>query len=303
MAARKRTRAEKTDASRLKSTHDNSSTTSVSKSAFGVASKRVRKSASIDKILNIVELCEQVLSHIPMNDLLHATQICRGFKTTIENSSLLQKKLFLAPDLARKNRTAISSKRTLLSGAKAAQHIAAAEAAGEDDTGEVIFYIPHPAIKLREREINFKHPGLVSYAVCRVKLEFHSGEGAIRASVLSSADIRSQKSTSLENMFLTQPPITRVKVSEGQGYMPWDKKQQVLVNTGVKFRDVFKAMRALRADRVPHIITFYEGIVASAKTRDLAENADELTVKDDPTRWVLKQNGEVVLKEGGFEFL
>jgi hypothetical protein len=186
-----------------------------------VATKRIRKSAPIEKLINIFELCEQVLSHLPMDDLLHAMQVCRALKLNIENSSRLQKELIFVPDFERKIRSVITSGRTLLSGAKAAQHIAAAEAAGEEEEeeekGEVTFYTPHPSIRLHERGLPITHPGLVSYAVSRVFYHHPSGRGNISAFVLSSADIWSRKRTSLENMLLTQPPIKRLALVEEAG--------------------------------------------------------------------------------------
>jgi hypothetical protein len=259
MTTRKRKRSEKMSASKLSAPHDTSSTSSLSNPQVDVATKRIRKSAPIEKLINIFELCEQVLSHLPMDDLLHAMQVCRALKLNIENLSRLQKELIFVPDFERKIRTVITSRHTLLSGAKAAQHIAAAEAAGEEEEekGEVTFYTPHPSIRLHERGLLITHPGLVSYAVSRVFYHHPSGRGNISAFVLSSADIWSQKRTSLENMLLTQPPIKRLQVSEGD--WPWSKKQDVFVETGV-----FKTMRALRAPGVPDVLLFYEGSTAAS---------------------------------------
>ena len=221
----------------------------------------------------------------------------------MERSSRLQTKLFLVPDLTRKNRTAISSKGTLISGAKAAQHIAAAEATGKHETGEVMNYTSHPAIRLYEREGYVKRLGLVSYAATRVREGYDSGAGDIRASTMLSLDIFSNTSTSLENMFLTQPPIKRVLLSNGiMGFS--FKKTGLFVETGVKFGDVFEVVRSVadRGDRSPHVqLTFHEGIVGSAETRELAESAEELSKEDDPTRWDIK-DGVFVMREGGFEF-
>ena len=70
------------------------------------------------------------------------------------------------------------------------------------------------------------------------------------------------------------------------------------------FGDVFRAMRAVtrRGESLPHMLSFKDGVVASARTREFAQSVGELSVEDDPTRWALK-DGEFVLKEGGFEFL
>jgi len=147
MATHKHSRSDTEDASKLCSANDDSPTTSVKKSDLPVANKRARKSAPIDKILNVTELCGQVLSHLQMYDLLHAMQVCRAFKQNIETSSRMQKNLFLAPDLPRP-KLAISPSGTLLSGIKAEQHIAAIEAAGDRETEEFTCCTPNPALQL-----------------------------------------------------------------------------------------------------------------------------------------------------------
>lgn len=174
---------------------------STNPSVLPVASKRVRKSAPIEKLLDIFELCEQVLDNLSMDDILHSMQACRAFKSNVENSTKLQMKLFLTPDHTRQNRTAISSKCTLLSGAKAAQHIAAAEAASERETGEIMFYIPHPIVQPAPRHPSIQELGLVAYVACRVKNNGLSARVAIRNSILSSADLWFKQPTSLRNMF------------------------------------------------------------------------------------------------------
>ncbi|KAM0707476.1 hypothetical protein Q7P35_004121 [Cladosporium inversicolor] len=271
--------------------------------SLAVASQCTRESTvPIEKLLGIFELCEQVINNLSMNDILHAMQACRAFKSNVENSTKLQMKLFLAPDYTRQNRTAISSTHTLLSGAKAAEHIVAIEAAGGPSTGEFVLYTPHPAIQLHEREGDIKRVGLVLYAAFRVGEKYTSGDGAIRASIMSLANIW-YKPTSLENMFLTQPPTKAVGLSDGHlGY--WSEKKEVFAETGVTFGDIFRAMRAVtrQGESLPHLLSFGEGIVASAKVVELAEIAGELPFEDDPTRWVPK-DGEFVLKEGEFEFL
>lgn len=73
----------------------------------------------------------------------------------------------------------------------------------------------------------------------------------------------------------------------------------------MKFEDVFRVLRAAdgQGDGVPHIqISFPRGILVDARTQEFAKSVGELSVEDDPTRWVRK-DGSYVLKEGGFEFL
>jgi hypothetical protein len=274
---------------------------STSTSNLSVATKSIRKSAPIEKLLNVFELCEQVLDYLPMYDVIHAVQACRAFKSNVENSSRLQMKLFLAPDLTRRTRSAISSERTLLFGVKAAQHIAAAEAAGLDHTGELVFYTPHPVINLHAKSGFVKRMGLVRFAFQRVLIS-HDG-GVLWGSVGSSSTDMWFQGSSLENMFLTQPPNKRVTIV-GDIHPNSRLRTAVVKETGVTFGDVCKAIRA-KSDPDDHLLKvtlgFQDGIVASARTRELAESVDELSVEADPTCWVLKDR-EFVPKEGGFAF-
>jgi hypothetical protein len=311
MATRKRSRSETEDASRLRSANDDSPTTSTSDSELAVANKRARKSAPIDKILNVVELCEQVLSHLPTYDLLHAMQVCRTFKTNINNSPRLQKGLYLTPDLPRP-KLAISSSGTLLSGTRAEQCIAAAEAAGERETGEFTCCTPHPALKLdpeshRVMACVKKYRGMVDYAAHRFDSSkmYTTDSMIVRDSVRSSTEDGS-KPSGLDTMLITRPPVTSVHI-----VLPAAGRHSCRSASnaaGVTFGDVFKT--------VARIATHYKFrncrrwwlsfdrrvFVVSAEARRAAERTGELSSEDDPTRWV-RQNGEYVLEEGGFEFV
>lgn len=147
MKTRKRSRPQTEGASKLSSADDDSSTTSLRNSDLAVANKRARNSAPIDKIPNVVELCKQVFSHVSLYGLLHAMQAGLTFKTNIDNSHRLQLDLFLAPD-PKRHKLTISTSGTLLPRIKAAQHIAAAEAGGQQTIGEVTCCTLHPDLQL-----------------------------------------------------------------------------------------------------------------------------------------------------------
>jgi hypothetical protein len=272
-----------------------------------VATKRTRKSAPIEKLLGIFELCEQVLEYLPMYDILRATRVCRAFKANVDNSHRLQVKLFLTPDLARKTCTAVTPKGTLLSGVKAAQHIAAAETAGERQTGEVTFYVPHPDVQPAPKTPIIKHMGIVAWVAHCAKVDRLSRRMSPRPCIRASADLWSKQPTSLGNMFLTQPPIKAVQLflsTPGCTYSCSSEGTEIFVEKGVKFKDIFRVMQARdgRADGAPHVqLSFTRGMLVDARTQKFAETVDELSVGDDPTRWVLT-NGKHVLKEGGLEF-
>ena len=272
--------------------------------AVASASQCTRESAPIEKLLGIFELCKQVLDNLSMNDILHAMQACRAFKSNVENSTKLQVKLFSTPETTYKSRITITVKGTLLSGIEAAHHIVSFEAAGERHTSEVQFHVPHPVLQRFPEYPSIKIRGLVTYVVRRAMGSL-SGKAAIRDSALSSADIWSKQSTSLENMFLTQPPTQAIRLAVRMSE-DISTETDIFVETGVKFGDVFKAMRAAAGGLgrgVPSVqLSFGRAILANARAQALVESVGELSVFNDPTRWVRKDGG-YVLKEGGFEFL
>lgn len=314
MATHKRSRSENEDASRLSSADNDSPTTSVNNSDLPVANKRARQSALIDKILNVVELCEQVLSHLPLYDLLRAMQVCRTFKQNIETSSRLQKNLFLTPDLPRP-RLVMSASGTLLSGIEAEQQIAAAEAAGERETGEFTCCTLHPDLQLdpgSHRVFGFikKYKGMVYYAAHRFHpSEFFTTDSVVVGdSILSSTD-NGIRLSGLENMLITQPPVASVDIM-----VPAIRRlrscEAANKAAGVTFGDVFKTISRLAGkywfkDRRAWWLSFdCRVFVVSDRARAAIESAGELSSEDDPTRWVLKEcNEEYVLKEGGLEFV
>lgn len=304
MAKRKRSTPSSAD--------NDSPTTSASNSNPAVTKKRARKFTPIDKILNVAELCEQVLSHLPTEDLPHAMQVCRTFKATIKNSSRLQKNLFLTPDLPRV-KFAVSPSGALLSGTRAEQHIAAAEAAGKDTTGDFTCCTLHPALYLdpqhfalpTSRDLSMgmvKHAAL-HYNPPRLLL---ATDGAVLRRPIWSLTKKGCRPSSLDNVLITQPPVTSVEVLVACRPGAF-ASERVSNTTGVNFEDVFRTASGIAAD-LPYMpsrmwcIGFdHRDFVLSAEAREAAERAGELSPEDDPTCKVLK-DGEYVLKKGGFQF-
>lgn len=314
MTTRKRSRPEIEDAPNSRSFNEDSSTTLVNNSELATTNKRARKSAPIDKILNVVELCEQVLSHLPMNDLLHAMQVCRILKADIDSSHKLQHNLFLAPDLKRQKLT-ISSTGALLSGVKAAQHIAAARAAGRQTVGEITCCTLHPALQLdpeshRVLSAEGKRQGIVEYAAQRFDPSFLviTDSVTVRNSILSSTK-NGSNAAGLGGMLITQPPVPSVVVyvafdADGYGVCYHRPSSNT---AGVTFGDVFKTVAEIQAKYWRRLIRGWwisfdcRVFVVSDQAREAVERAGELTSEEDPTRWVVKDR-QYVLKEGGFVF-
>jgi hypothetical protein len=196
----------------------------------------------IKRLFETFELCEQVLDYLPMKEVLLTTRVCRASKTNIENSSRLQAKLFLAPDLTMK-KMAVTSSGTLLSGVRAEEHIAAVEASGSSqvsdggdyeiymnnirnpslkaarladryrDGGEIDLYILHPALRAGRLSDRYRHEGMVQYAETYVQTYSRSYSHQDLTFVDLSTVATLPPTSSLSRMFVSQPPVKEVDVS------------------------------------------------------------------------------------------
>jgi hypothetical protein len=203
---------------------------------------------------------------------------------------------------------------TLLSGIKAEQQIAAAEAAGERETGEFTCCTLHPDLQLdpeSHRIMGFvkKYRGMVDYAAQRFHPSyFYTTDTVVVSRTMWSSTEEGSKPSGLDDMLITQPPVTSVHIVVprigGRICVEADKM------AGVTFGDVFKTISRLAGkywfkDRRAWWLSFdCRVFVVSDRARAAIESAGELSSEDDPARWVLKKcNDEYVLKEGGFEFV
>ena len=258
----------------------------------------------IEKLMYIPELCDEVLEYLSLEELIRATRVCHAFKTNIENSSRLQAKLFLAQDLTIKKK-AVSTNGKLLSGPKAKQHIAAAESAEDCNSGKIAFYQPHPWLQVGRLSDRYRRMGMVKYS--KVRLEARSDVDAARLLFHSRCTVASLSHTSsLRKMFVSQPPAKEVSI-----WYPCPNVGMIMVKkmirneAGVTIGTVINAARttADALDTIPPNIevVLQGGFVTDPRARSVVEKSGELSVEDDPTRWLLKGN-EYVLQDGGFAF-
>jgi hypothetical protein len=246
----------------------------------------------IDKLINTFELCEQVLDYLSMEEVLRAMRICRAFKNNIENSSRLQAKLYFKPDLTIK-KFAVSTTRTLLSGFKAEQHIAAAKDAEDGRSGEIALYVPHPRLASAYVSDRYKCMGMIKYAaVCVETYNDHQDPA------LSFRDLRTIfvlfETSSLHRMLICQPPVKQVTASYPAtltGGFPTSTRQLSVRNEeGVTIGDVVTALRQapglttdLRAISLYSSVSFKGGFLVNSLARSVAERSAELSSEEDPT--------------------
>ena len=251
-------------------------------------------STHIEKLMYIPELCDEVLDYLSMEELLHATRVCHAFKTNIESSSLIQAKLFLAPDLTMK-KLAVSATGTLLSGVKAEQQIAAAETTENGDSGEIVLYVPHPQLEPGYVSDRYKRMGMVKFAsvcveTCRSR----------KAAKLNFRDVRAvlalPETSSLHKMLVCQPPAKEVSAlfsSFGTNRPSRTLELEISNEAGVTIGDVVSALR--NASGFPDDLdlrksfchmTFKGGFLVNSLARSMAERSGELSSENDPTRLV-----------------
>lgn len=248
----------------------------------------------IEKLMYIPELCDEVLNYLSMEELLHATQVCHAFKSNIQNSPLLQAKLFLAPDLTMK-KLAVSATGTLLSGIKAERQITAAVNTEYGKSGEIVLYIPHPQLEPGYVSDRYKRMGMVKFAsVCVETCRFRRG------AKLNFRDIRAvlalPETSSLHRMLICQPPTKEVSAlfsSFGTNRPSRTLELEISNETGVTIGDVISTLR--NAPGLPDDLdlrksfcnmTFKGGFLVNSLARSVAERSGELCSDDDPTRSV-----------------
>lgn len=261
-----------------------------------------------NRLFGTFELCEQILDYLPLKEVVQATRVCRSIKEVVGKSTRLQTKLFILPDSKAKT-LAVSDSHTLLSGLKAEQHIAAAKASGKDQMGEVALIVLHPLLSVSYTARRFKQAGMVQFAINHVEAN-DSRHGEQRQVTISNARIIKQtlNISTISDMLLSQPPVKSVILD----ITAPKTTPQVPIHseTGVTFGQVLKAVCMMKGeppytDDPPNVYLRFEGgFVVEPGARRLAEEAGELSVKDDPTRWVRTGRGtdDYALKDCGIQF-
>jgi hypothetical protein len=253
----------------------------------------------IEKLMYIPELCDEVLDYLSLEELICATRVCRAFKTNIENSSRLQAKLFFAPDLTIKKK-AVSTTGKLLSGLKAEQHIAAADSVEDSHSGEIALYQLHPWLQAGRLSDRYRRKGIVKFS--KVYLETRSDVDEAGLCFPSNKLLAWLSNTSsLGKMFVSQPPAKEVSICyPGPGML---METTIRNEAGVTIGEVIEAASPWSHNFPPRSteVVLQGGFVANPRAISVAEKSGELSVEDDPTRWLLK-GYEYILQDGGFAF-
>lgn len=183
--------------------------------------------APIQPIVDTYELCEQVLSYLPIKDLSRVRGVCHKIKGVVDSSLVLQQTLFLKPRQCKTIWVSLDGpdNARLLTGSKAMKHIAASRSNGRV-TDEVEIFELHPLLLTEPhcRDMDF---GMADFVYHYRFPELSRGSNATRprACPVDFVSTRFDRELLgalhhpyLNKMFLSQPPVKEVTVHiEGKG--------------------------------------------------------------------------------------
>jgi len=75
-----------------------------------------------NRVFSTTELLEAVLEGVPPDSLLHAQRVCKRWRTVIQETKSLQRRLFLRADAQDRAIYKHNRKRTVLSGPESTKH-------------------------------------------------------------------------------------------------------------------------------------------------------------------------------------
>lgn len=246
------------------------------------------KKTTILQILNIPELCEHVLINLPPHDILIAQRTCRAIRLNVKSSPALQTKLFLRATRAEPQTWIAPSSTRLLTGTEAMDYLKECLPALEPHQ-LVQPRISNPLVLRKECRDFDKWP---SNDACRkfiLAWRIHK-RVSIPDYCFEKFNIHRQVlccdtgTSSCLDMFLTQPPVTKVGiVLSGEDVPALDKavtKCGYVVGTitnagGVTVRDII--------DKIGHrdcgieCLSFPDDFVMLPEDRELMDTASNTT--------------------------
>lgn len=108
------------------------------------------KIGPVQRVINILGICEQILEYLPCADLCRARRVCHQFEAVINQSKIMRLRSSLR---FRPNQLvwAIPND-TLLTGIYVEDHIAASKAK-DHPTGKLVVYEMHPYLKVNHQNV------------------------------------------------------------------------------------------------------------------------------------------------------
>lgn len=254
--------------------------------------------APIQRVINITELCENVLDHLPVQDLYRAKRVCRRFTAVINKSTALKPNLFL--ELRINNVTWVVPDESpclggsLLAGPKADEYVSEARAGGRP-TNQITIFELHPMLNISEydRSIAFSTDGLTYFmrhyfrnpGVYEMHCEAKFTHGRIEDLPTAS---------SLNNMYLSQPPVKQLCLdtsgpyySEAAGGIMYGSVGSVTISdpVGITFAQLSRAAYDLTSRKHSAYVSrirFKGGVPLMTQEKEIVEKAGEVLADKDP---------------------
>lgn len=258
----------------------------------------------IQPVVDTYELCEQVLSYLPIKDLSRVRGVCHKIKGVVDSSLVLQQTLFLKP---RQRKTLWVSldgpdNARLLTGSKATKHIAASRSNGRA-TDEVEIFELHPLL-FTEPHCRVMDFGMADFVYHYKYLELSGGSNVTRPCACPVDFISTRFDRELlgalhhlylNKIFLSQPPVKEVTVDIGGSdfscrFWFFDTVDTITVrnNDGVTFgqllQEIGPATRRADNDCVRFEYMYFPGGLAMmTNVKNIVETAGELFRETDPS--------------------
>lgn len=189
----------------------------------------------IEKVFNIVELCEQILEYLPCADLNRARSVCRQFRKVINQSTLMRQRSSLR--LASNQIVWAAPDNTLLTSIYAEDHIAAMKAKGRKKD-ELLVYEMHPYLKV-------VHLNVEGYQFSHRHIRESEPEGLRfygfhRFRVGNFCLLNFPDHFPLDDEYISYPPVKEIEV-----YMRHTHEDNLPVRNkyGIKFKDIRAAVK------------------------------------------------------------
>ncbi|PPJ57022.1 hypothetical protein CBER1_00477 [Cercospora berteroae] len=211
------------------------------------------------KALGISELLEAILSELSERDLLTVQRVSKMWQATIEKSKCLQERLFFQPAPAK--HTFLVTRTTFNSRAFSNRHrfrtlivVQDRVAAGTQNSG----YLRSAEAKLNPLA------GTLLPLPCKGDLDSRAALGErirIHPKLLSAWFGSTRAPPSVWNMYITQPPTSRVTVSIFDDYEPQLPLRKIVKKAGgVKFGDILEAygMLIVAWKTTPNLLVLFE---------------------------------------------
>jgi len=192
-------------------------TSSAKSSAAALRKTNLLGGGSAKRVLDIAELCEQVLTYLPLRNLLKARKVCRSFRDSIDSSPKLQHALFFKKAMPATDQPVwvVEKDQSLVIGEEALARIEEAEQTGTSLSKLQVFGI-NPLLFRTPPAVLLRNHVMQSRSHCKnhegSRVMFGSSFIAFRGTCFEQYEgIHSLDEIAIcRGMLLGHPPVTKI---------------------------------------------------------------------------------------------